>query len=174
MYLGNAFPHKNILALVKAFDLLHKQRPHLKLVLVGRKEKHYIELEEQVQKFASKDSIIITGFLPDEQAKWLYQHCQAYVFPSLSEGFGLPALEAMAHGTVVAASYASCLPEVYGEAAHYFDPRDPHDMATKIADVLDDKKLRTQLHAAAKEQIKKYSWRTMAEQTLTVYNDVLA
>ncbi|HEV7454055.1 MAG TPA: glycosyltransferase family 1 protein [Candidatus Saccharimonadales bacterium] len=174
MYLGNAFPHKNILELVKAFDLLHKQRPALKLVLVGKKEKHYIELQEQVQQFASKDNIFITGFLPDEEAKWLYQHCKAYVFPSLMEGFGLPALEAMAHGAVVAASYASCIPEVCGDAAHYFDPRDPNDMATKIADVLDDKKLREQLHAAAKEQIKKYSWHTMAEETLDVYQDVLA
>jgi glycosyltransferase involved in cell wall biosynthesis len=173
MYLGNAFPHKNLLELVKTFDLLHKQRPALKLVLVGKTEKHYLELTEQVQHFASKDSIIITGFLPDEQAKWLYEHCQAYVFPSLMEGFGLPALEAIAHGAVVAASYASCIPEVLGDAAHYFDPRDPHDMATKIADVLDDKQLRNELHTAGKAQLKKYSWRTMAEETLDVYQDVL-
>ncbi len=93
-------------------------------------------------------------FLPDEQAKWLYAHCKEFVFPSLMEGFGLPALEAMSHGAVVAASYASCIPKVCGDAAHNFNPRDASDMATKISDVLDDTKLREQLRAASTEQLK--------------------
>ncbi|HUS25884.1 MAG TPA: glycosyltransferase family 1 protein [Nevskiaceae bacterium] len=174
MYLGNAFPHKNLLKLIEAFDILHAQRPDLKLVLVGKKEKHYIELEQQIkQNHAGAKNIIITGFLPDDEAKWLYQHTLCYVFPSLSEGFGLPAMEAMAHGAPVASSNASCLPEVYGPAAHYFNAEDPADMAKKIAQVLDDKNLREKLIKNGQQQLKKYSWHKMAEETLIVYKAAL-
>jgi glycosyltransferase involved in cell wall biosynthesis len=173
MYLGNAFPHKNLETLVKAFGILHKQRPNLQLVLVGKKEKHYSELENWVRTLDYAGAVHITGFLPDEQAKWLYSHCKAYVFTSLMEGWGLPTLEAMAHGTPVVAGNVSVLPEVNGPAAHYFDPRDPEDIATKVSEVLDDKKLRDQLVVAGKEQVQKYSWRKMAEQTRDIYAQVL-
>jgi glycosyltransferase involved in cell wall biosynthesis len=173
MYLGTAFPHKNLPRLMEAFDILQQVDRELKLVLVGKIEKHYEELIEQIKQHRAAKNIMVTGFLPDEEAKWLYEHCQAYVFPSLSEGFGLPALEAMTHGAVVVSSRASCLPEVYGPAAHYFDPENPADMAAKIGQVLTDQKLRNRLQANSKQQIKKYSWRKMAEQTLTVYKQVL-
>jgi glycosyltransferase involved in cell wall biosynthesis len=173
MYLGTAFPHKNLVKLVKAFDILHQDRPGLKLVLVGKKEKHYEELEQEVLGHPSARNIIITGFLPDEEAKWLYEHCQVYVFPSLSEGFGLPALEAMGYGAPVVSSSATCLPELYGGAAHYFNPRSAKDIAGKIGDVLADKKLRKNLVANGTQQIKKYSWHKMAEETLVIYKDLL-
>jgi glycosyltransferase involved in cell wall biosynthesis len=173
MYLGNAFPHKNLDALIDAFDILHAKRPKLKLVLVGKKDINYQEVEHYAQAQPSAQNIIVTGFLPDEQAKWLYEHTEAYVFPSLSEGFGLPAMEAMAHGAPVASSDATCLPEVYGPAAHYFNAQNPRDIAAKVAEVLDNKKLRDKLIKNGQEQIKKYSWRHMAEETLIVYKDVL-
>lgn len=173
MYLGNAFPHKNLERLVEAFDILHTKHPDLKLVLVGKKEIHYQELEQNIWGHPSSKNIIITGFLPDEETKWLYEHTLVYVFPSLSEGFGLPAMEAMAHGAPVASSDASCLPEVYGDAAHYFDATKPKDIAAKVGDVLKDKKLREQLVKNSQTQLKKYSWRRMAEETLIVYKEVL-
>jgi glycosyltransferase involved in cell wall biosynthesis len=173
MYLGTAFPHKNLERLVEAFDILHAIHPGLKLVLVGKKEKHYEELAQKVQAHPSAKNIIITGFLPDEQAKWLYEHCQAYVFPSLSEGFGLPALEAMGYGAAVVSSNATCLPELYGEAAQYFDPNGAKAMAVKISEVLGDKKLRGRLVTNGRKQVEKYSWHRMAEETMIVYKELL-
>lgn len=173
MYLGTAFPHKNLLKLVEAFDILHKGRPKLKLLLVGKKEINYGELEQKARQHPSAKNIIFTGFLPDAQTKWLYEHTQAYVFPSLSEGFGLPAMEAMAHGAPVVSSDAACLPEVYGPAAHYFNAQNPRDIAAKVGEVLGSKKLRGDLIKKGQAQIKKYSWRHMAEETLVVYKEVL-
>lgn len=173
MYLGNAFPHKNLPKLVDAFDILHKRHPDLKLILVGKKEVHYEELEALVQKHPSAKNILITGFLPDEEAQWLYEHTEAYIFPSLSEGFGLPPLEAMSYGAPVVSSNATCMPEVYEEAAHYFNPHKAGDIADKVAEVLEDKQLRARLVKNGYNQLKKYSWRHMAEETLIVYKEVL-
>ncbi len=173
LYVGNAFPHKNLPALIEAFALLHTQHPLLKLVLVGKKEINYQELEESVADNPLRSHIIFTGFIPDEQLKWLYQHARAYVFPSLSEGFGLPGLEAMAHSTPVVSSDATCLPELYGPAAHYFNPKNSRDMADKINDVLSDKELREALIKNGTEQLKKFSWQRMAIQTLDIYKSIL-
>ncbi len=173
MYLGTAFPHKNLPALVAAFDSIADHYSDLHLVLIGKKEKHYEELEQQLPHYKAGKRVIITGFLPDEQSKWAYQHCQVFVTPSLAEGFGLPALEAMAYGAPVISSNTSVMPEVYGEGALYCDPHDPQDIAAKISTVLDDPALRKNLIKKGAAQVKKYSWRRMAEETLTVYKDVL-
>lgn len=173
MYLGTAFPHKNLTKLIEAFDILYKQDTDLKLILVGKKEKHYEELQKVIGGRPSAGNIIITGFLPDEQAKWLYHHCQAYVFPSLSEGFGLPPLEAMGYGAPIVSSNATCLPELYGKAAHYFNPNDPADIAQKIQDVLENKELRKTLIKKGQEQVKKYSWRKFTQETLDIYKEML-
>lgn len=174
LYVGTAFPHKNLPRLIEGFELLLKERPNLKLVMTGkREEKHMVELMAWAKDRPSFQSIILPGFVSDAELKWLYEHCAAYVFASLSEGFGLPPLEAMAHGAPVVSSDASCMPEVYGDAAHYFNAKKPKNIADKVEEVLSDKKLRTQLIANGHEQLKKYSWSRMAEETLTVYKDVL-
>jgi glycosyltransferase involved in cell wall biosynthesis len=172
MYVGRPTPHKNLGRLVDAFVELKKAHPELKLVLAGKKDALYEAHERRFTALGTPD-VVFTGFVSEGQLRWLYEHCTAYVFPSLSEGFGLPGLEAMVHGAPVTSSNATCLPEVLGEAAYYFDPLDMHDMASKIGEVLDDPKLRADLIAKGKEQTKKYSWRHMAEQTLTVYEQVL-
>lgn len=172
-YVGTAFPHKNLVKLIEAFEIIKKTPSNLCLVLAGKQEKYYKWLEESTQSSPARTSITFTGFIPDAELKWLYEHASAYVFPSLSEGFGLPGLEAMTHDCPVVSSNATCLPEVYGDAAHYFDPNDSQDMATKIEEVLSDQKLRQDLVAKGKKQITKYSWRRMAEQTLEVYQQVL-
>lgn len=175
VYVGTAFPHKNLFKLVEGFALLHKQHPKLKLVLAGKFEKHYQELREQIDQLPADvaQQVITPGFVSDAELAWLYEHCQAYVFSSLSEGFGLPPLEAMAHGAPVISSNASVMPEVYGEAAHYFDPREPKDIARAIDEVLSDDNLRRELIKKGHEQLKKYSWHKMAEETLTVYKATL-
>jgi glycosyltransferase involved in cell wall biosynthesis len=116
---------------------------------------------------------LFTDFVEDAQLNWLYAHASAYIFPSLMEGFGLPGLEAMSHGTPVISSNSTCLPEIYGNAAHYFDPKSVDDMTRAITEVLGNEKLRQQLSISGYEQIKKYSWSKMAQQTAEVYKSVL-
>jgi glycosyltransferase involved in cell wall biosynthesis len=173
MYLGTAFPHKNLPRLVEAFDILYRKHPQLKLVFVGKKEINYEELETLVAKHPAAKNIIITGFLPDAEVKWLLQHTRAYVFPSLSEGFGLPGLEAMANGAPVVSSDATCLPELYEEAAYYFNAKNPEDIAAKVNDVLTDSKLRAKLIRNGKVQLAKFSWSRMADQTMMVYKELI-
>lgn len=173
MYLGTAFPHKNLETLIEAFEILHSHHPKLKLVLVGKYEKHYEELAKKVALSPAAKNIIITGFLPDEETTWLYAHVKVYVFTSLSEGWGLPPLEAMANGAPVACSSASVMPEVYGEAAYYFDAHSPKDIAEKVEDVLKNPHLRAQLIKNGYQQIKKYSWAKWAKEHLELYKSLL-
>lgn len=173
MHVGSPFPHKNIERLVEAFRVLKKSHPELLLVLAGKKEYYFKQLEKNVNNDAYADDIIITGFIADEELKWLYQNAVAYVLPSLSEGFGLPGLEAMAHGCPVVSSNVTCLPEVYGDAAVYFDPTNIHEIATRIDEVISSQKVRKKLIRKGYSQLKKYSWRRMAQQTLAIYEKVL-
>jgi glycosyltransferase involved in cell wall biosynthesis len=173
LYVGRPTPHKNLERLIDAFVALKATQPDLHLVLVGKKDANYRRIEKSVQARQLRN-VHFTDFATDGQLRWLYEHCQAYIFPSLSEGFGLPGLEAMLQGAPVVSSDATCLPEVYGEAAHYFDPLDVQSMADAINEVLTNKELRSELIARGHEQVKKYSWQRMAEQTLAVYEKVLA
>lgn len=172
MYLGRPTPHKNLLRLVSAFVELKQKHPELLLVLAGKTDANYRRIAREVRKQGIPD-VIFTDYISDGQLRWLYENCAAYVFPSLSEGFGLPALEAMASGAPVVSSNATCLPEIYGDAAHYFDPRDVEDMTKAINQVLTKPELRKELIAKGKKQVAKYSWQRMAEQTLDVYKQVL-
>jgi glycosyltransferase involved in cell wall biosynthesis len=173
MYVGRAQPHKNLWRLVEAFQLVRAKHPELKLALAGRKDILYHQLEKKVAK-KKIDGVVFTGFVSEGQLRWLYENCQAYVFPSLSEGFGLPPLEAMMHGAPVVSSNATCLPEINGDAALYFNPLEVDDMAAKIDQVLNDEKLRNRLVADGKKQVAKYSWQRLAEQTLDVYKRAVA
>lgn len=172
LYVGAAYPFKNLDRLVDAFSQLHASNPNLHLVLVGRQEHFYRHLKTSVKK-NKMPNILFLGFVPDNQLVWLYKNAQVFVFPSLSEGFGLPGLEAMSYGLPVISSKATCLPEIYGKAAHYFDPNDVVDIADSISNVLVVKSLRVQLISRGYKQVNKYSWRKMAEQTLEIYNKTL-
>ena len=172
MYVGAQSDYKNIKRLGDAHQKLLKKYPTLGLVLVGKKTEMHLRNEKYFSKRGYKN-LHFTDFIADEQLNWLFEKTDAYVFPSLSEGFGLPALEAMSHGAPVASSNATCLPEVYGDAALYFDPMATDDMVDKISRILDDKDLRNELRKKGQEQVKKYSWDRMATQTLEVYNEAL-
>lgn len=172
MYVGRSLPHKNLERLIDAFAILKEQHPDLKLVLVGKKD-HLMERHLAYAQSQAISDVVATGYVSEGQLRWLYENTACYCFPSLSEGFGLPSLEAMMHGAPVASSNATCLPEVNQDAVHYFDPLDVTDMAEKINDVLTDEKLRQALIKKGYEQVKKYSWKRMAEQTLEVYKKAL-
>lgn len=172
MYLGRPLPHKNLWRLVEAYRLLQPDFPGLKLVLASKKDEAYRMIEDRIKK-EGIEGVIFTDFISDNALLWLYQHCEAYIFPSLSEGFGLPALEAMAHGAPLVSTNATCSPEIYGDAAHYFNPLDVNDMAAKIKEVLENPDLRKELIEKGQKQAAKYSWRRMAEQTVAVYKKAL-
>ncbi len=172
MYVGRQQDHKNIRRLASAHQKLLAKYPDLGLILVGGLNKASTSNKDYFDSLGYKN-ITFTGFLPDEQRDWLYKNADAYVFPSLMEGFGLPGLEAMNYGTPVVSSNATCLPEVYGDAAHYFDPLNIDDMTRAIGDVLSDTKLRLELSKKGLEQVKKYSWQSVAAKTLAVYQRVL-
>lgn len=173
MYIGRPTPHKNLGRLIDAFEQLKEKNPDLYLVLAGKKDSLYKRHERRVKQ-DDITQVVFTDFVSEAELRWLYENCAVYVFPSLSEGFGLPGLEAMIHGAPVASSNATCLPEVYGDAAEYFDPHDVAEMAKKINKVLTNEKLRKELVIAGKKQAKKYSWQRMAEQTLAIYQDILS
>jgi len=170
MYVGRHQPHKNLPRLIEAHQQLLTRYPDLLLAIVGKEDATTTILRSKIQ---DPRSIVFTGFVTDTQLRWLYENTACYVFPSLSEGFGLPGLEAMVHGAPVASSNATCLPEVYGDAVHYFDPLNVGDIASKIEDILSDNSLRADLIAKGKAQAKKYSWQKMAKQTLEIYQQAL-
>ena len=172
MYVGRPSPHKNLERLIQAFKLLKAQHPDLILVLAGKRDANYRRVEAAVETQEIKN-VVFTDFVSEGQLRWLYEQTLAYVFPSLSEGFGLPGLEAMLHGAPVVSSNATCLPEVYGEAAHYFDPTDVQAMADAINEVLTDKVLRDALIQKGRLQAAKYSWQRLAGQTLEIYKQAL-
>ncbi len=172
LYVGRPAPHKNLGRLIEAFAQLQAADTELQLVLAGRKDANY-ELHEKDVIAKGVQNVVFTDFIEDSQLRWLYENCTAYVFPSLSEGFGLPGLEAMRCGAPVVSSSATCLPEVYGDAAHYFDPLSIDDMVRAIREVITDDGLRSELIHRGKAQVEKYSWQRTAERTLEVYERVL-
>ena len=173
LYVGRPTPHKNLERLLEAMKILIEKHPGLVLVLAGKTDKNYEKLRSFARKENLTSQVLFTDYVGEGQLRWLYENTAAYVFPSLSEGFGLPGLEAMAHGAPVVASNATCLPEIYGSAAHYFNPLDTNDMANKIDEVLSDDKLRSKLITNGHDRAKKYSWRRMATQTLEIYHEAL-
>lgn len=172
LYVGQQSDYKNIKRLGDAHQKLLAIHPDLGLILVGKKNAAALK-NEAYFKAKEYKNILFTGFVTDAELAWLYTHCAAYVFPSLMEGFGLPGLEAMTYGAPVVSSNTTCLPEIYGEAAIYFNPLDTDDIARSIDKVLSDDTLRDSLIQKGYEQTKKYSWRRMAEETHAVYVKVL-
>ncbi|MEK7580451.1 MAG: glycosyltransferase family 1 protein [Patescibacteria group bacterium] len=172
-YVGNAYPHKNLYFLAKSFlSATNQLSEDLYLVLAGRKDYFYEQLEQKIKNLPNNKKIYLLGEVTDQELSLLYQNALAYVFPSLAEGFGLPGLEAMANNLPVLASEIGPLPEVYGEAALYFNPKNENDLAEKIIKIYKDQKLRESLIAKGREQVKKYSWEKCAKETLAVYNSL--
>ncbi|MEZ5428803.1 MAG: glycosyltransferase family 1 protein [Pyrinomonadaceae bacterium] len=179
LYVGGISPHKNLSALIGAFELVRREpaRRDVKLVLVGDYKDDpfysaYPALKKQVAELGAEDRVIFTGFISDEDLARFYNAATLLVFPSLEEGFGLPAVEAMACGTPVAASNCSSLPEVVGRAGRFFDPRNEADMAEVIGQILDDDELRSRMREASLERAKDFMWKKAAEDTLAVFEEL--
>jgi len=168
--------HKNLLRLVDAYAQVVKDKRftnHFDLVFVGKVDAKYPELQEKVSRLGLKDSIKFTGFVPDEDLPIIYNNAMLFVFPSLSEGFGLPGLEAQSCGVPVASSDKTSLPEIFGDGAIYFNPMNTNDIAAKIKKVLGEEKLRSNLISAGLQNAKRFSWKETARKTLEVYREIL-
>lgn len=179
LYVGNAYPHKNLDFLLRSFSELKKIKNDLRLVFVGRADYFYQKLQHeaanlnlwQADNIASP--VVFVGYVPDKELSSLYKKATLYVFPSFYEGFGLPPLEAMAHACPVISSNQASLPEILGSAAQYFDPRNYQDFIKSVLLVMDNSEFRQELVERGLKQVQKYSWHNCARQTLDIYKQVL-
>ena len=158
LYTGVWRNHKNILGLLEAFSLLRTQGLDASLVITGKPDPYYPEVLDYIKKNHLEDRVKTVGLVEEQDLLSLYASARAYVFPSFYEGFGMPPLEAMAMGVPVAASNTSCIPEVCADAAEFFSPSDPSEMASVMGRIFSDAPLRESLIEKGKNHIKKFSW----------------
>lgn len=169
MYTGGIDPRKNIEGLIEAYGQLpHSLRQAYQLLIVCEARP---EQRRRLQALARSHGVgaselVFTGYISDEDLVSLYNLCEVFVFPSLSEGFGLPALEAMACGAAVIGSDTSSIPEVIGEPGALFDPREPNSIAAKLRTVLTDEQLRAHLRQHGLRRSQAFSWDRCAVQAL--------
>jgi glycosyltransferase involved in cell wall biosynthesis len=161
LYPANGWPHKNHARLLEAFGLIRRERPELRLVLTG----------SGLENLPARPGVEVRGHVPREELVRLYQTAEALVFPSLYEGFGLPPLEAMACGCPVAVSRAGALPEVCGDAARYFDPAEPEEIAAATLDVLADS---GELVSRGLDRARGFTWDECARRHDEVYEELSA
>jgi len=168
IYTGSLYPHKNVEVLIKAVKKLNKKK-RLYLVIVCSRNVFYKRFLKKVESLRAKDYVNFIGFVPDEELTAIYQQAQSFVFPSLIEGFGLPGLEAMACGLPALVSDIPIFREIYKDAVLYFNPFSVDDLAKKIREVIESRKLKEELKLKGKELVSQYSWEKMAEKTIKIY-----
>ncbi|HET8655706.1 MAG TPA: glycosyltransferase family 1 protein [Longimicrobiaceae bacterium] len=169
---GNRKAHKNLGAAVRVLSLLRPRWPELRLVLAGRWYPDGGDASEQARALGVEDSIVELAGVEDEALRWLYSHCEALLFPSLHEGFGLPVLEAMACGAPVIASDRSSLPEVVGTAGFLFDPHDAAGMAGAVERLRSEPDLRRRVADRGRERAAGFSWTRTAQRTVDLLDSV--
>lgn len=162
LYVGNAYPHKNLEILLKAFA----QLPQEKLILVGKEDYFYKKLKKKTQNLSN---VNFFGFATDLQLKDLYRKSKALIIPSFIEGFGLSALEAMANKCLVLASDIPVLREVCGDAVLYFDPKDSESLRNLVRKVQTDK-FNKNIELGLK-RVNEFGWKKTAQQTLRIYQE---
>ncbi len=173
IFVGTIEPRKNLIRLLSVFEVLRDDGLTDGLVVVGRRGWLYDDFFAAVERSPARDAVTFPGYVADEDLPALYAGAQTLVFPSLYEGFGLPVLEAMACGVPVAASRASSIPEVGGEAALYFDPTDVEEMIEVLRRLLRDAVLREEMRTEGLRQAARFSWQRAAAETESVYDAVL-
>jgi glycosyltransferase involved in cell wall biosynthesis len=175
LFVGTLEPRKNLVTLLKAFAAFRDSaKTGHKLVLAGGKGWLYQSVFAVVEQLGLQSDVIFAGFIPEAELPLWYNAADAFVYPSIYEGFGLPPLEAMACGTPVVVSNASSLPEVVGDVGILVDPRSVDGWTAALAQIVSDVTLRTGLSARGIERARQFSWARMARETIQVYRTVLA
>jgi len=173
LYVGGLSPHKNLLRLIQAFgQIRHKD---VLLVLVGDFHDlfhtHIPEIRAAIETAEVKDRVLLPGYVPDDELVHLYSRAYSLIQPSLMEGFGLPAVEAMACGTPVISSKAGSLPEVVGDAGLFFDPRDVSSIRTMLEELLSDQERRNELAARALVRAARFTWDRAARSLIDCFEE---
>ena len=177
LYAGRVSAHKNVVRMIEAFSALKGELekegafPDLKLIIIGDDLSGNPDLRRTVVRSGVQNDVRFLGFVPIEVLRIFYDSAKIFVFPSLYEGFGLPPLEAMAHGTPVVTSNVSSLPEVVGDAAVLVNPENVFDIVRGIRDALLDEKLRATLIGRGREQAARFSWSRTAQQVREIYEE---
>jgi glycosyltransferase involved in cell wall biosynthesis len=171
---GMIQPRKNLPRLIEAFALQKRDalKPHV-LVVCGGKGWQFDEVFNVVEALGLREHVIFTGFVPDEDLLHLYSACDAFAYPSLYEGFGLPVVEAMAAGAPVLTSNNSSLREVAGDAALLCDPLSVEDISDKLGHLVTDRNARRELIAKGRVRARAFTWHETAVHTLAAYRKVL-
>ena len=174
LYAGNMKPYKNIHLIVSALGILKgkgmlKGMLKHKLVIAGRKDRFFPSIYNEVKDKNLLDDVIFLDYVSDEYLPILFKGADIFIFPSLYEGFGLPALEAMSLGVPTIVSNASSLPEVVSDGAIIVDSHDPQDLAQAILTLLKDEDLRKKLSQKGIERSQTFSWKKAAEETFDLY-----
>ena len=178
LYTGRISPHKNVVRIIEAFSALKAELEKedrladLKLIIIGDEVSRHPDLRRTVIRSGVQNDVRFLGFVPIDVLRIFYDAAKVFVFPSLYEGFGLPPLEAMAHGTPVVTSNTSSLPEVVGNAAVLVNPENVFELMRAIHRVLVDQPLRERLKQRGYEQAARYSWESSVERILQVYREV--
>jgi len=175
IYVGSIRAHKNIQGLMRAYDLVNtRQSRPCRMIIMGRLDPRFERRYGFTRWVQSRSHVehLDPGY-SDQTLKRFYRKARYLVCPSFVEGFGLPAVEAMACGTPVIASRTSSLPEVVGDGGIYFDPHQIDELGNVLYNTLQDNKLRENLSRKASDQARRFSWDKAARQTLKVYDEVL-
>ena len=178
LYAGAIRPHKNLVRIIEAFSALkselekERQFPDLKLIIIGDDLSSHPRLRRTVVRSGVQNDVRFLGFVPIEVLRIFYDVAKIFVFPSLYEGFGLPPLEAMAHGTPVVTSNTSSLPEVAGNAALLVNPENVFEIQRGLQRALLDPVLRAQMKQRGYEQAQRFSWTTSVSRILEIYREV--
>lgn len=169
LYVGNAYPHKNLERLIEAFHQCLKKDSHLKLILVGKEDYFYKRLKKSVSLLNLEDSVLFYNNVTDSDLSNLYKNALALVMPSLMEGFGLPVIEALSQKCLVVCSDIPVFKEIIGNAGIYFDPLDIESISDKMMSVVNNKNDYKNNITTGLEKIKTYTWKNTAIQTLKIY-----
>jgi glycosyltransferase involved in cell wall biosynthesis len=169
LMVGTRKPHKNVEGLLAGFAQITAADPHVRLVLVGNPTALEPSLLALADELGVRDRVAFVGFVEPAELEGLYAAATCLVLPSHNEGFGLPVLEAMGRGVAVACSSASALPEVGGDAARYFDPARPQEIADTLRELLGNGDLRMRIGAAGRARAAQLSWQATAQATLESY-----
>jgi glycosyltransferase involved in cell wall biosynthesis len=178
LYAGRVSPHKNVVRMIEAFSALKGELekdgayPDLKLIIIGDDLSGNPDLRRTVVRSGVQNDVRFLGFIPIEVLRIFYDEAKIFVFPSLYEGFGLPPLEAMAHGTPVVTSAVSSLPEVVGKAAVLVNPENVFEIMRALHRVLTDQPLRDRMKELGYQQAAKFSWETSVRRILDAYQRV--
>ena len=172
LYTGNWRSHKNLVNLIRAFNILKTDYNYPgKLVITGNEDPYYPETRAKIEELNLTNEVITPGLVSESDLATLYKNADCYVFPSLYEGFGLPLLEAFSTNTPVACSNKACLPEIGTNAVATFSPIDPQDIAHQVNKILTDEEFRNKLIANGQQRLKDFSFEKMAKETLEVYTN---